>query len=158
MRNLKQLDVAFVGAKSTNSATYYSKLAILELCGWIEISMDDIVLTHLKRNIRDGKNKRHIEGIVKKNSGFDYNYNFRSMLISLIGIITCEKLELCVNQSIHAKFNAQLENLKTVRNSLAHTYLKNHQIIALDAPSVTRARFQDIYDGLIEYQTILKQI
>ena len=43
-RNIKQLKTNFNKTNSPKLELFYSKLAIIELCGWIEESMDDIVL------------------------------------------------------------------------------------------------------------------
>jgi hypothetical protein len=51
---------------------------------------------------------------------------------------------------------AALDALKVRRDDEAHTYLRITR--TLDAPSVTRSRFQDIYDGLKSVETILKNM
>ncbi|MFT7553533.1 MAG: hypothetical protein ACI9BV_003869, partial [Rhodothermales bacterium] len=42
--NLRRIDGLFRGATSARQAELLAKLATLELCGWLEVSMDDIVL------------------------------------------------------------------------------------------------------------------
>ena len=42
--NLEAISQGYLKASSQSEAFYLSKLAILELCGWIEESMDDVVL------------------------------------------------------------------------------------------------------------------
>jgi DNA (cytosine-5)-methyltransferase 1 len=80
-------------------------------------------------------------------------------LISLIGIVTCEKLEAQVPVAIYTKFTAQLQSLKVARDSLAHTYLKGSAAtMTIDAPSVTKARFADIHDGLKAYEQGLRVV
>lgn len=158
LRNLAELDSAFRGAKTQKHAIYFSKLAILELCGWIEISMDGIILAHCKRKVTAPKNTKFIkDDVVKRTYGFDYESHFRRMLINLIGIVTCEKLEAQIPVAVHTKFIAQLQSLKTVRNGLAHTYISGPiTALAIDAPSVTKARFTEIHDGLKEFETGLR--
>lgn len=160
LRNLTELDSAFRNAKTQKHAVYFSKLAILELCGWIEISMDDIILAHCGRHVKVNKNTKYIaDDIVKKTYGFDYERNFRKMLINLVGIVTCETLEAGLPAPIHARFLAQLQSLKVVRNSLAHTYLKGSPAtMTIDAPSVTKARFTDVFNGLKAFETELRAI
>lgn len=160
LQNLSQLDSAFRKALSQKHALYFSKLAILELCGWIEISMDDIVMTHCGRHVSVPANTRFVSNdIVKRTYGFDYERNFRRMLINLVGIVTCEKLEAKLPVAIHTKFLAQLQSLKVMRDSLAHTYLKGSAATTvIDAPSVTKARFTDIYDGLKAFEQGLQVV
>lgn len=160
LQNLGQLDSAFRKAKSQKHGIYFSKLAILELCGWIEISMDDIILAHCGRHVTTPKNSKFVsDDIVKRTYGFDYERNFRKMLINLVGIVTCEKLEGQIPVAVHTKFVAQLQSLKAVRDRLAHTYLKGPvATMIIDAPSVTKARFNDIYDGLKAFECGLRSV
>jgi hypothetical protein len=159
LQDLNQLDSAFRNAKTQKHGIYFSKLAILELCGWIEISMDEVITMHCNRHVAERKNTNYVSDVVKKTYGFDYELNFRKMLINLIGIVTCEKIEAQIPVAVHTRFLAQLKSLKIVRNSLAHTYLKGPaRTIWIDAPSVTMARFNEIYYGLKEFEQKLRLI
>jgi hypothetical protein len=157
--NLKTLNAAYNNA-SGKQALYFSKLAILELCGWIELSVDDLIERHAIRHLRDASNRKFVTGdIIKRNSGFDYNTNFRHMMMRTIGIITLEKVEAAIGPAVIAPFSAQLSNLKAVRNQLAHTYVKGTgATLNIDAPSVTRARFGDLHGGLIAYEAQLRTL
>lgn len=91
---LIELDNLFNNSTSQKKYIYYAKLAIIELCGWIEETIDDIVHRHSNRNLKDTTNKKYCrDKIIKPNYGFQYNENIRPMLISLIGLIEIEKLE-----------------------------------------------------------------
>lgn len=160
LRNLAQLDSAVRKAKTQKQAVYFSKLAILELCGWIETSMDEIVLAHCSRCVAEAANTKYFnDQVVKRTNGFDYNANFRKMLISLVGIVSCEILEKRIPVSVQTKFTAQLASLKTMRDRLAHTYLKGAvATMNIDAPSVTTSRFNDIYDGLKAFEQGLRAL
>lgn len=144
MSSLSRLDSSYQNASHGMNAYYFSKLAILETCGWIETSMDDIVIRHCNRKIRRNENTAYVERqVVRRTYGFEYDQHFRSMLIRLVGIITTEKIEDSLNFSVVALFKAELTSLKTIRDSLAHTYAKS--IPPIDAPSRTIARFQPLY-------------
>lgn len=158
--NLRQLDAAFRKARSQKYAVYFSKLAILELCGWIEMSMDDLILRHSKRKIKDAENQSHVEKkIVKRTYGFEYQRHFRQMLIELVGLVTCEKVDSEIDPALHTILLAELETLKTVRNQLAHTYLKDKPVTyKIDAPSVTQQRLHHVYLALKEYEKCLRAL
>lgn len=157
--NLNELNAAYNNS-SGKQALYFSKLAILELCGWIELSVDDLIERHAIRHLRDASNRKFVTGdIIKRNYGFDYNINFRHMMMRTIGIVTLERVEAAIDPAVIAPFSAQLGNLKAVRNQLAHTYVKgNAATLLIDAPSVTKARFGDLYAGLIAYETRLRML
>ena len=85
-QNLASINVYFDRAKSQREALFLSKLAILELCGWIEDSMDDVIQRCANKHLNEKGNLKHVEkSIIKVTHGFDYDLHFRNMLIKLIG-------------------------------------------------------------------------
>ena len=107
LENLRSLDYRYRNARSAKEALFCSKLAILELCGWIEESMDDVVRRCAARHLKEQANRNFCEGqIIRRNYGFDYQGNFRSMLMRLMGLVIIEKLERNVDQTIYAGMTA----------------------------------------------------
>jgi len=157
IRILKDLEREYNRSSSSKKSLYYSKLALIELCGWIEESMDDIILRCAKRKLKEAGNFKYTdETIVQPNHGFTYKSHFRRMLIQLLGIITAEKIEALVDPVKAAGLKSQLGTLKISRNSEAHTHLKG-LTKTIDSPSVTLARFPFIYDGLKEYESVIRK-
>lgn len=158
MYNLKYIDRKYNSASNHKESLLMSKLAIIELCGWIEESMDDIVLRTAKKWVKDPNNMKMVEkDIVKRTHGFDYVENFRPMLIRIIGLINVERLEKSVD---HVKFNrlkSLLPNLKTARNAEAHTHIKGITR-TINSPSITISQFPPVYEGLIEIDRVLRSI
>ncbi len=154
--NLKGLDRLFLRAKTPKEALYYSKLALLELCGWIEETMDDVVVRCSVRCLADAGNRKHIkDGVVKRNYGFEYHRHFRQMLVQVVGLSTMESLERRFDHTKHARLIATLASLKALRDSEAHTHLKGvtHTIAA---PSVTLSYFTAVYEGLVDIDSTLR--
>jgi hypothetical protein len=150
--NLKSLDVLYQGSASVKHGLFYSKLAIIELCGWIETTMDDVITRCANRNLRNPANRNHIQTTtIRRNYGFKYEDNFRRMLIQVIGLKYVERVERRADYAKFQKMIAALSLLTTSRNSVAHTYIKG-ATMTLDAPSVTSARFTEVYDGLLELE------
>ena len=148
LNNLSTIERLDREATSTKKGLLYSKLAILELCGWIEESMDEIIQTCANRNLKNPDNRKFIEDfVIKKTYSFEYDPHFRRMLIQTIGIIKLEKLERKLDEAKFQPMQAELKNLKKPRDTEAHTHIKGVTKL-LDAPSVTRKRFSIIYDGL----------
>ncbi|WP_428683653.1 hypothetical protein [Sphingopyxis sp.] len=155
LANLRRLDAAYSQSTHQKHAFYFSKLAILELCGWIEMSMDDIVMCHCRRNVREQKYRDYVQRqIVDRTYGFDYERHFKSMLIRLVGVIAFEKIERNISVPVQTRFIAELGNLKSLRDGLAHTYAKHVPMI--DAPSTTTGRFTSLYAGLKAYDDALR--
>lgn len=158
LENLEALNRSYAKATSERESLFCSKLAILELCGWIEESMDDVVLKCARRYLKSFANVEFIKTkVVKRTYGFDYDRHFRPMLFRLIGLINVEKLEKKVDQGKQARLKATLTALKTVRDAQAHTHTKG-TMPSINAPSVTLSQLSELYDGLIEYDRTLRNI
>src|SRR5579862_9878909 len=100
--NLEAINRSYLKAASHRESLFFSKLAILELCGWIEESMDDIVMRCATRHFKLQTNWNYCKKeFVNKTYGFDYHNNFRFMLIQLLGLINVEKIEGRVDQIKH---------------------------------------------------------
>lgn len=155
IENLRSLNALFVGSTSAKKGLLYSKLAIIEFCGWIEMSMDDIVKRCATRNLSLPKNRKAVQNdIIDKTYGFEYERHFRKMLTHVVGLKNVEQIERRSDPMKLQRLKSALGALKQSRDSLAHTYLKD-TAITLDAPSVTKARFTDVYDGLVELERVL---
>jgi hypothetical protein len=155
--NLEGISRSYLRASSKRESFFLSKLAILELCGWIEESMDDLVMRCAMRHLKVPDNRRYCEkDVVDKTYGFDYERNFRFMLIRLLGLINVEKVEAQVDQNKRDAMVAALSSLKTQRNTEAHTHLRG-TIRTINAPSVTMAQFQPLYEGLTEFDRVIRR-
>lgn len=154
--NLKQLDQLYNTAGTQKKKLYYSKLAMLELCGWIEESMDDVVQKCANRVLKNRRNKNYITNkVIKPTYGFEYERHFKKMLISVVGLMSIEKVEAKVDPQKYARFTSALGSLKAARNREAHTHLKG-VMRTVDAPSVTLQYFINVYEGLIDLESQLK--
>lgn len=119
--------------------------------------MDDIVIRCAKRNLKNAANKKFVtDKIVKLNYGFTYKENFRGMLIKVLGLVAVEKIEGSADPLIKARFESHLSALKVIRDSEAHTHLKNFTR-NIDAPSLTLARFSHLYSGMLEFDKLIKK-
>jgi len=68
-----------------------AKLAMLELCGWIEETFDELIRKVDKVTINDSK--WVCENVIRKTSGFTYALHLRPMLVKLIGEVITRKVE-----------------------------------------------------------------
>jgi hypothetical protein len=156
LNNINRLNSLY-NSSPTVEATYYSKLAIIELCGWIELSMDNIVEHFANKNLKTQPFKTIFKDLKKRNNGFDYKKNFRHMLSQTAGLHNIEKVEtkLIITGQI-AVLDATLESLKTLRNDAAHSYIdatKTYQ-----SPSVTKSQLEQIYPILKDFSKEIKKI
>jgi hypothetical protein len=125
---LDELETLHDAAPSQAHQNYYLKLALLELCGWIE-QTQDIVLSRLGGYWLE-LSKSDFYNELKNNSGFAYHANFRKLLLRLIGMRGVEQLEARIAE--HADtgvakictemFSLLNDTLKLSRNMHAHTF------------------------------------
>ena len=118
--------------------------------------MDDILLRCATRCLGDPQNLAYAQKqIIKRTHGFEYDKHFREMLIRLIGLAGVERLEQSVDSAKQTRMKATLGILTTARNTEAHTHLKGTTRV-INAPSTTRTHFNDIYEGLIDYERLMR--
>ena len=154
---LRALDTAYATAPTPDDAQRYAKLAIIELCGWIEESMDGIVHRCSTRHLKETANQKFCDAqIIRRTYGFDYDGNFRLMLMRLIGLINVEKIEKHVDQPKYLLMTAALSFLKALRDVEAHTHLKGTTRM-LTAPSVVIGKFNDVYAGLLDLDQTMRR-
>ena len=110
---------------TTHYAVLYSKLAVIEFCGWIEQVFDEILDEYITDKLMFPANYNHIKkNIIAPNYGLHYEKNFRKMMMSIIDINNLESLEDALeSHSAHlSTFKSILGSFTTTRNIAAHTY------------------------------------
>jgi hypothetical protein len=147
--NLTVLETSFRSAATAREAAFFAKLSILELCGWIEQTMDHVIRRCAKRVKRKDCIKA-IESEIRRTYGFDYQDHFRSTLCFVVGMVNFELIEQHVDPQRNATLQADLANLKRRRDGFAHTYLE--VLPQIDAPSVNLTRLNNIYAGLYDIE------
>ncbi|TET39693.1 MAG: hypothetical protein E3J65_03285 [Dehalococcoidia bacterium] len=155
--NLNQIEKLHQKYMRGRRGLYFSKLAIIEACGWIEESMDDIIRGCANKHLKEPKNLRSVENLIKRTYGFHYEDNFRDMLLHIIGIIKLEILEQIFDQHKFTQMTSSLGVLKQRRDELAHTYIKG-TTPTIDAPSLTKNRFQNVYEGLKDIEFCIRRM
>lgn len=137
----------------TQHKYYYSKLSLLDLGGWVEQSVDELI-RGTNHEVVDFK---YVEKyIIKPINGFGYDADIRSMLIKSIGLSRVELLENSVNQTEHEYLKSNLGTLKAARNSLAHTY--TNLTIRISEPKTTLKMLGHINTGLANLEGAMRTL
>jgi len=153
--NLRQIERLYNASPSIQNSLFYSKLAVIELCGWIEMSMDDIALRLASRRLRHPDHRKYIEKeVVRRTYGFDYERHFLPMIEAIIGRHGIEQMNTRVDNILILPLVGALSTLKSARDQLAHQYIKGTTPV-IDAPSVTSARFLVVLAGLKNIEAAL---
>lgn len=139
-----------------------SKLAILELCGWLEEWMDETIREVDKKTISDQKWIQ--ENLIGLTSGFKYDQHFRSMLIRIIGEHSVRNIEIRFNQTNPGDLEyikSSLGSLWHVRCQLAHADMAANRRTQtnVQSPSWTKNQYLTISRKLNEFKrTVLTEI
>ena len=155
-RTLKSLSYKFRKTKEAKLKVFLAKLAIIEVCGWIEEAQDKVLERALSRCVKETANKKKFEKKLEDNSGMSYDGNFKLLVVSMVGYHGCERIEKACDRSKFGNFQRELNLFKKSRNSLAHTHVKGTQL-RFDAPDKTIHNFDKVYDGLVEIESAMKR-
>ncbi|MCJ7637427.1 MAG: HEPN domain-containing protein [Nitrososphaeraceae archaeon] len=155
-KTLNELDDLYNDPECKNITVYFSKLAIIEYCGWIEDSVDDLALQYVKNNIKDKDKIKYYENRIKKIHSFDYIESIRPLLIMLVGLRRFELIEKKLNKNGDVdKLIGSLGYLLERRNKAAHKHT-NNVIISFDAPSKILSDWKGVYDILKKMEKEIK--
>lgn len=89
-----------------------SKLALLELCGWLEGEFDSVVMELEAICLVDSIWVR--ENVLDKTSGFTYAGHLRPMLSKVVGEVFARKIELRIDH----EFPGELQQMASLLGSL----------------------------------------
>ena len=155
---LLKLDQKYLDPQATNDdRNYYSKLALMELCGWIEQSVDKIAKEYASSRIVSTNELRSYEAdILDKLYSFKYKKIRKDVLIYLVGIIGTQKIEARMGADLSI-LKSTLGSLASTRNRAAHTYIKG-VTMTYDAPSLISAYLRQIYTPLCHLKKELHRI
>lgn len=163
---LQLLDTWFKEPTTSNDRPkLLSKLAILELCGWLEVEFDRLIrlVAHGRLNDVEWVSAQ----VIEKTNGFTYNKHWRVMLTKVVGEVFARRVEERMEQ-VHPTELEQLKSLLgqlwTARCSFAHadmvTNVAAQQLF--NAPSWTINQHTKLKEILGRYEqtlvTVLGQI
>ena len=142
-----------------NETNLYAKLAILELAGWVEESVDDIVWNLVNEKLPGTKARDRFEKIVKSTQGVKYN-SFANLLRETIGFLNFEIIQRQMQKENKLSgFKSALNKLAKSRDDLAHTFSHGTQEQEyIDAPSRVREEYyRSILEGLKAFEEAINR-
>jgi hypothetical protein len=157
--NLKTINSRFNKAKGAKQPLYYSKLAVIELCGWVEVTVDDMVLRYVHSRCRNPRVVKIFESKVKQTHGFDYKKHVEQLLVAAIGVVGLVQLESIADKTKLVLLENELSKLTTPRNDAAHNPIRFRGVTRhVQGPSVTLAQLPTIFSGLKEIEACLRKL
>lgn len=135
-------------------AALYSKFALLEFCGWIEETIDAILLGYIDRTIPNITIRETIsKDIVCRVYGFKYKEEFRPLMERIIGAQNFQHIisQLSKRRCRDVMLKTMFADLIVARNRAAHTHWNPGITPQFDAPS-------KIIDSYNQLKPILRSI
>ena len=136
-----------------------SKLAVLELGGWIETAIDQILVEYVSRKISDtGEQARIRHQIIDRVYGFDLDRNIWPLFERILGVAICQRLKSEIeNTPGYLQFTSDIGDLAKARKAKAHTCwsgITPH----VETPSWVLDRFQHIYPIVQHIRSFVAQL
>ncbi len=127
LEDLLLINSLYDGATGPNSAktkVFYSKLAVIEVCGWVEQSLDAIAERASAGAVHTRTARNEKTEAVKRTYGFDYERNFIRMVSRLTGVHALDRMDAhLTSRGERHTLLSLLSTLKSERDSLAHTHV-----------------------------------
>lgn len=154
-----ELEILYDAPADSTHKDLYSKLALIELCGWLEISMDKIVGDYSTTHLVEPKNQDDFKDkIIAKTYGCDYKSHLRPMIINLIGLKGIEKLEDYLKaEGDFQILVVQLGSLWKLRNPAAHTTIVG-VTTSYQAPSAMKKYLDSLHPILTKLEVELMKL
>ena len=141
---LNKLDGLYYASSDTQMNILYSKLSVLELCGWIEISVDTILNEYVDSHILNIDNCKKIRKIINNTYGFDYEKHLFPLFSSVIGINNLENILDVITPTDLSNLISLTNTYSVIRNKAAHTDTPNGTTRTYNSPSIVLNDYRKI--------------
>lgn len=133
---LNKLDGLYNASSDTQMMVLYSKLSVLELCGWIETSIDIILNDYVNLHIVNKDNKDKIQNIINTTYGFTFDNHLFPLFSSVIGINNLENVLDLIAPTDLLNLMSITKTYSKMRNTAAHTDTPNGTTRTYNSPSI----------------------
>ena len=133
-------------SEDPEEAVAFAKLAVLEFCGWVEMTIDDIARCAVIVSLPAEEDRKPLEALIKDTSGFDYSRHVTPLLVSALGSVRFSVVENTMREeALLDRFRSVLNSAEfsRMRNRAAHTFNDGTQR-NYDAPSSVLGKLQQI--------------
>lgn len=141
-------------------AAMFSKLAILEVCGWLEQTIDSIMYYYINNTVSNRQIRELIkQQVIDSVYGFTYGRDLKPLMMKLLGAKQFHCIELRLQKKgLDQILFTCINQLNTERNVAAHTYWHGASQQRFDAPSVTRKVFNQLLPIVLEINFCVKRL
>lgn len=146
---------------NTDYLNLYSKMSVIEFCGWIEVSFDEIWKQYLNRVVSDSIIRNYLIKAIDENYGFEYSKNIQKIFCLIIGGKNWQNLlsQLeTVNRGYSVQLKSILNDFTRRRNSFAHTTIGLPITFTYDSPSIVLNNYDTLYKILVEIENYINTL
>lgn len=156
-QTLNELNTQYNKSSDLKMQILISKFALLEFCGWIEVTMDDILLEYLLANVSNVDIQESAKKRIENNWGFHFQSNIEPLFCYIIGVVNWQKVVNSLDQ-INKKevLVSTLNNFTKKRGTAAHTNTQVTQ--SYDAPSTIKNNFDNIVVAIKQIQATVTSL
>ncbi len=134
-----------------------SKLALLEYCGGIEESFDEIARNCVRKKLKTSESRRLLEKKIQDTHGFTYKNCLQPLLAYSLGTIKLLDIEKKLKRNGNLiKLSTELGNLNSMRREAAHTYTTG-RTSTFPSPSVVISSFRTTEPIIREIWQLVRQ-
>jgi hypothetical protein len=146
--------------KDEQKALLYARMACAEATGWLQITMDQIIIN--SAHYKNIQHKEKLDEMIKFNSNFDYKA-FKSMLLGLLGYRGCELLEGTIDSFELDNLKSDLGRMADQRNDVSHVDSGHAQYGLrgpnhIDDPATTKQRLTQISNILNKLSSLIDKV
>ena len=147
---LEQQYSLHVGSRQRERPIMFAKLAVLEYCGWLEESFDELARNCVRSKLRTKQSRDILEARIKITHGFVYQTQARPLIGFALGTVRLLRLEreLARDGSLDV-LRTNLEYMSQLRNRAAHTFTRG-ATSSYDAPSAVIRNFNQTSPILLQ--------
>ena len=153
-------------AASTDSAlelAMLSKIAVIEFCGWMEVSFDEILENYVLNANLNPSIVKECKDEIKNVYGCDPERNVKPLLRRILGVkryngyilSTSDLLQICASIERIGGVSAADPAAGKMRNVAAHTNIKSPTQTYFSAPSLVLAELKKVHPLLWRLRTTI---
>lgn len=127
MKNLDWLEYQFQSYSSdknekfSRGVVFFSRYSVLEVCGWLEMTTDDILLKIYKTKIGEEMSEAKAKLYIHDVFGLSNN-SFEKIFSNVVGFVSLRKLEISSMKADYDFLKSFVSQIFIKRNEFAHTY------------------------------------
>lgn len=160
LTNLNKLNELYNNSISDDlTPIFYSKLALMEYCGWIECSID-ILMMRVTENEYESIISSTGKSFLNNINNFSYKDHFIKILVQVLGMINAEKVVKHFKETGELDvLKSKLDNtqLRQSRNIAAHTYHRDDSV-RYDAPNIFITDVNTLFDIFVKIASYIDSL